>query len=334
MSGRSGPAAGGAVNDHLNPLDAGQPRFTLRQLQLFVAACDTGSITQAAQVENLTQSAVSAAIAQLERSLDVKLLIRHHAQGVAPTVEGRRFLAEARVLLRQASSLDRRVGAQGVTGQVDVGVLEILAPFVLPRMLAEFSETHPEVSLRFRELDTPNLQRELRDGLVSVGVCNSFGIWAEVDYEPLVDLHPFVLLAADHPDANRRWFEVGDLDGMPFIRQDRVNLVDYQREIFATAGIEPRVVASSANASLVRGLVANGHGYSIFNSPSVIRPAPDGRPLVGIPLKGDLPTFSYGLARWGGITDTPPVEAFSNYVREAFTTGDQLGFAPLRCPPD
>ena len=74
-------------------------RFTLRQLEYFVATCDAGSVTEAALRIPVAQSSVSAAIAQLEAALDVQLLIRHHAQGVSPTPAGRKLLERARELL-------------------------------------------------------------------------------------------------------------------------------------------------------------------------------------------------------------------------------------------
>jgi DNA-binding transcriptional LysR family regulator len=69
-------------------------RFTLRQLEYFLAAAEAGSVTEAAQNIPVAQSSVSAAIAQLEAALGVQLLIRHHAQGISPTAEGRHSSSE------------------------------------------------------------------------------------------------------------------------------------------------------------------------------------------------------------------------------------------------
>ena len=71
-------------------------RFSFRQLEYFVAAGETGSVTRAAQGSHSSQPTVSAAIAKLEASLGVQLFVRHHAQGLSLTPEGRRFLGEAR----------------------------------------------------------------------------------------------------------------------------------------------------------------------------------------------------------------------------------------------
>src|SRR3954447_3247445 len=111
-------------------------RFTLRQLQLFVATCDAGTVTLAAQREHISQSAVSAALAELERSLGVQLLNRRHAHGVAPTPAGRQLLVHARGLLYQAADLDRLASeiSDEIAGRIALGCLVTLAPVITPQL--------------------------------------------------------------------------------------------------------------------------------------------------------------------------------------------------------
>jgi DNA-binding transcriptional LysR family regulator len=72
-------------------------RFTMRQLEYFVATCDAGSVTEAALSIPVSQSSVSAGVSQLEAALGVQLFVRHHAQSVHPTSAGREFLGCATV---------------------------------------------------------------------------------------------------------------------------------------------------------------------------------------------------------------------------------------------
>ena len=99
-------------------------RFTLRQLEYFVATCDAGSVTGAAKGIPVAASSVSAALSQLEAAFGVQLLIRYHARGVSPTPAGRQFLERARALLRDADGLERL--ASELTGELS-GTLEPLA---------------------------------------------------------------------------------------------------------------------------------------------------------------------------------------------------------------
>src|SRR4051794_9762573 len=85
-------------------------RFTLRQLEYFVAAGDSGSITLASEKVNISQPSISAAIAHLETELGVQLFIRHHAQGLSLTPQGVQLLRDARALLLQADELQSVAG--------------------------------------------------------------------------------------------------------------------------------------------------------------------------------------------------------------------------------
>ena len=87
-------------------------RFTFRQLEYFVAAGETGSITLASERIHISQPSISTAISNLETELGVRLFIRHHAQGLSLTPAGRRLLHEVKGLLAQAvASLRRRLGS-------------------------------------------------------------------------------------------------------------------------------------------------------------------------------------------------------------------------------
>ena len=81
--------------------------FTLVQLRYFLAAAEDGTMTGAAKTLVVSQSAISTAIAQLERELGVQLFVRHHARGLTLTAVGEDFVRELRPFL------DDCLGPQG-----------------------------------------------------------------------------------------------------------------------------------------------------------------------------------------------------------------------------
>ena len=110
-------------------------RFTLRQLSCFVAACEGGGIGAAAGRLQLAQATVSAAIADLERTLGVQLLVRGSRRAAVPSPAGRQLLAAAVDVLAAAGRLDERSAALrgDVSGELPVGCLVTLAPVAAPR---------------------------------------------------------------------------------------------------------------------------------------------------------------------------------------------------------
>lgn len=91
-------------------------RFTLRQLEYFVAVGEAGSITVAAGRVNVSSPSISTAISQLETEFGMPLFVRQHAQGLSLTQAGRALMDQARAVLREA---DRLVDLAGdISGQV------------------------------------------------------------------------------------------------------------------------------------------------------------------------------------------------------------------------
>lgn len=112
---------------------------TFRQLEYFVAVCDAGTTSAAAQRLHVSQSAVSLSLKQLERSLAVTLLDRHARNGMRPTATGRLVLAEARELLRSADRLASVAAAheRGEIGQFLLGCHSSLSRWLLPAVRDE-----------------------------------------------------------------------------------------------------------------------------------------------------------------------------------------------------
>ena len=80
-------------------------RFTLRQLEYFVAVGEAGSIAEAAERVNVSSPSLSTAISQLEAEFGVQLFVRQHAQGLSLTPGGRRFYVAAKTVLERGAAL-------------------------------------------------------------------------------------------------------------------------------------------------------------------------------------------------------------------------------------
>ena len=147
-------------------------RISLRQLDYFVVAAETGTMTGAAQRLYVSQSAVSLGVAELERQLGVQLLLRFKAKGLTLTEAGRMLLPEARALLARTEELQagmREVG-QTAAGRLVIGCFTTIGPFLLPRLLEEFQTAYPDVPLDFMEGSLTELQQLLLEGRCELAV--------------------------------------------------------------------------------------------------------------------------------------------------------------------
>jgi DNA-binding transcriptional LysR family regulator len=296
-------------------------RFSFRQLEYFVAAGESGSVTRAARQSHSSQPTVSAAIAKLEQALGVQLFVRHHAQGLSLTPEGRRFLGEAKALLRHASDVERFASALSdeVAGTLDLGCLVTLAPLVAPSLVREFQAEHPRVQVELVESHQDGLLERLRTGLSSIALTYDLRLPAEITFEALASLPPHALLSADHRLALRKSVALSELEREPHILLDLPLSRDYFLQLFGDAGLEPNVAMRSEHPETIRTLVANGFGYAIVNALPRSDSALDGGRVVAVPLRGGPQPMTLGLAALRGIREPRTVNAFKEHCRTSIT---------------
>jgi DNA-binding transcriptional LysR family regulator len=298
-------------------------RFTLRQLEYFVATCEAGSVTEAALNIPVAQSSVSAAIAQLEAALSVQLFIRHHAQGVSPTPAGRQFLVRARALLREADELERFASelTDELSGTLDLGCLVTLAPLVTPRLVQVFRRGHPAVAIDMIEGGQADLVAALRSGRLTLAVTYDLDLGDDLEFERLAELPPYALFAASHPLAALTEVSLEQLAHEPLVLLDLPHSREYFRDLFIAAGLEPQIAMRSEHADVIRTLVGNGFGYSIFNARLLNERSLDGQPLRMVPITAPARPMTAGLASLKSMKPTRLSEAFAEHCRASIRAG-------------
>lgn len=137
--------------------------MTLQQLEYIVAVDTHRHFVRAAEACGVTQSTLSAMIRKLETELDVQIFDRE-SHPVRPTAFGEQLLRQARVLLYNASQFGEMARAErsADTGELKLGVIPTVAPYVLPQLFRAVLETLPGVLLRASESRTELLVRKLK----------------------------------------------------------------------------------------------------------------------------------------------------------------------------
>jgi len=260
--------------------------YTLRQLEYFVAVAESGTVTGAASRVHLSQSAMSTALADLERSLGVQLLLRHHARGITLTPAGDRLLVAARQLLGQADDLQTLAGDLGddLGGHLTLGCFAILAPFVLPSVLAAIDERLPGLQVATTEEPLDRLESGLLEGRLELAIGYDLGFGSDIERQQLFSVAPHVVLPVGHRLARRKRVGLAQLGDEPMVLMDLPHSRDYFAQLFASAHATPNIRYRTHSAELARALVARGLAYTVLN----LRPDTDlsieGRPYVTVPL--------------------------------------------------
>ena len=142
---------------------------TLKQLRYFLALCEEQHFGRAAERSFVSQSAFSNAIQELEASLDTQLVDRTN-RTVTITSKGQDVATQARLVLRDVDSLvDIAQGdAEPLCGELRLGVIPTIAPFILPAVLPKIRKAHPELQLFLIEDQTQRIYERLMNGELDV----------------------------------------------------------------------------------------------------------------------------------------------------------------------
>jgi DNA-binding transcriptional LysR family regulator len=173
----------------------------LRHLRYFIAVAEEGHITRAAERLGMEQPPLSRQIKAIEREMDVQLF-RRKARGVELTDAGRAFLEDARAML---GDLDRafdtaRRTARGEQGRIAVGYT-LFHPLV-PRVIREYRQEFPSVSLTLDESYSYDLMERVQDGKIDIAfisgpVADQEGVATDL----LLEVPRVVALPSGHPLA-------------------------------------------------------------------------------------------------------------------------------------
>jgi DNA-binding transcriptional LysR family regulator len=188
-------------------------RLKLRDLDILMAAIQTGSMVKAASRFNMSQPAVSKVVADLEHTLGVRLLDRSR-QGVEPTRYGCALLKRGVAVfdeLRQGVQ-DLDFLSDPTAGELRVGSTEPIAAAIVSPVVDRLSRQYPRMTFHLIVDDTGVLYRELADRNIELVISRITGPVAEVHSEEILFHDSLVVVTgAGNPLTRRRKIELAEL---------------------------------------------------------------------------------------------------------------------------
>ncbi|WP_295551151.1 LysR family transcriptional regulator [uncultured Pseudacidovorax sp.] len=235
-------------------------RYTLRQLEAFVAVAEQRSFTGAAHRMGLTAQAVSQLIAELEAIVDFRLFERT-TRRVALSSAGQHFLGPAETVLRhvQAAEIAASDVRHQAAGIVRVGAPQVLAGTAIPAAIGAFQALRPRVVVRVKDLPVDQLVDAVTAGDVDLAVGPDRPTGEGVQRAPVFDSRWVLWCASAHPLARRRQLRWTDLHGHALVAAGR----DHERSVSqmhvnAPAGARVEPVDVVDNVSTALGIAAQG----------------------------------------------------------------------------
>jgi DNA-binding transcriptional LysR family regulator len=288
--------------------------LNLDQLKALEAVAETGSFTAAARLLNLTQSAVSVQIRELEERFGVRLIDRLGKKAFA-TEAGLEMIERSRRISEEVEGItaDMRRRREGWLGRVRLGAAPNILTYLLPPILKALRDTHPTLEISVRTGITRNLvgyvlRNELDLALVTLPVEEKGLALTPWRSDPMVAMFPEN--AGDVPRNVTPAF----MANWPLILDGRSQNDLMVRAWVRASGSEPKVGIELGQPEAIRNVVAVGLGASIVG-PEVTQQAAIAGGVITRPLKPAL-TRVTALAQ----RKDKPEDAAMRIMREALMT--------------
>lgn len=285
--------------------------MNISQLKVLVTIGQCGSFSDAAILLDMSQSAVSRAIASLENELDVPLLVRGRL-GAKLTTIGERVVAHAQQILDLRESIEYEVNLEKAlyNGRLRIASFRSAATHLLPSKIASFQRAYPRVEVSLDEFDPAGVEQALLSGEADLGLLplprsDSFTTW-EIARDEYVVLLP----KTNHGKVTPITWD--DLSTRSFILLNYAECTTAVKEHWSRWQQPLKVAYNVKEDSTIVSMVAQGLGAAILPRLAAM-PIPDtveSRPLP-VPLERVI-----GIAILANVPPSPAVTRFLEMMQE------------------
>ncbi|TLX54996.1 LysR family transcriptional regulator [Stutzerimonas nosocomialis] len=175
-------------------------RFTLRQLQVFVAVARLESVSRAAQTLSLSQSATSTSLTELERHADCQLFDRL-GKRLSLNALGRQLLPQAVALLDQAKAIEDLLNGNSGFGSLNVGATLTIGNYLATLLIGSFMQRHPECRVKLHVHNTAHIVQQVAHHELDLGLIEGDCRHDELEVQRWVEDELVVFCAPQHPLA-------------------------------------------------------------------------------------------------------------------------------------
>lgn len=239
---------------------------TLKQLEYLVELAEAEHFGRAAQRCFVTQSTLSAGIRDLEDVLGTPVAERSNRR-VLITPLGRKIAERGKILLRDAGEIMElaRASSAFMSGELHLGVIPTIGPYLLPRVLPPLREKYPELTLYLREEQSAPLLRRLRAGELDVALIALPYATDGLVEAVIFDDDFFFACHSDHPFSNAPQLPISALAGEPLMLLEEGHcLRSHALDVFKMGDRRARLQFEATSLHTLIQMVAAGIGVTLL----------------------------------------------------------------------
>ena len=250
----------------------------LESMRIFRDLRETGTFSKAAELNYLTQSAVSQQLQQLERSVGRPLLERGGRQ-IRLTPAGRIFYKSAKRIVSAYEDITARIHSASPESaeRLRIAAIYSVGTYVLQRYLKDFLRCHPEVKVEVDYQKASRICDDLLRGRADLSIMAYPVKRRDLQIIPLSDEEMVLIAPKRHPLAGREAVTLADLGGQDFVAFDRGTPTRKALDkALRSAGVRPKVRVEFDNIETIKSAVSSGMGVSIVPEATVAAEAKAG----------------------------------------------------------
>ncbi len=191
-------------------------RYSLRQLEVFLAAAHFENITRAADSLAMSQSAASSSLRDLEQQFDIQLFDRV-GKRLQLNELGRSLRPRAEALLAQAREFEKDLNQRNELGHLNIGATLTIGNYLAVEMMARYMENHPGSEVQLKVANTSEVARMVENYELDVGLIEGELQHPDLEVIPWREDDLVIFCAPDHP-----WAGLGELTDVELKQADWV----------------------------------------------------------------------------------------------------------------
>jgi len=291
-------------------------------LRYFVAVADEGSFSRAAAKVRVAQPSLSQQIRKLEAEVGQPLFDRL-PRSVVITEAGRCLLEYARQILASIGDARRCVDElKGkIAGDVAVGAIPTIAPYVLPELVVTFQKHYPDVTLHIVEDVTAGIARRIEAGELDVALASTCQKSPTLRIERLGNEPLLALVPEEYPLVKQTVVTFDDLKSQRFLLLHEMHCLSQQvNHLLESRRLHPEIALAGSQLSTIANMVAAGIGVSIVPQMMVKHQVTPG--CVSLPFAPPVPERELNVLYNPLRFQSKAAAAFRQEAAAAFSAGD------------
>ena len=278
----------------------------------------TSSISRAAEMNGISQSAASQLVRQLEKQLRVELLDRTK-RPLQLTAAGKLYASASRDIVRRYGEMESQLEAlrKELAGTVRVASIYSTGLYQMARMKERFEERYAQANIHLDYMRPDKVYQAVREDRADLGLVSYPNPGKNLTAIPWRSERMVLVCHPAHRLARKRSLKPADLEGEEFVSFDPdLSIRKVLDRFFREQGVHRKVVLEFDNIQMIKEALTIGSGISILPERTVRHEAIEGR-LVTLPVEAEGLVRPVGIIHRRGKKFSPAAAQFLDFLREA-----------------